>query len=574
MASGYALPTSGGSSHTHSHSFSGAQHLSPGKPTSNSFSNSNSHPLRQATSHSPLFTHAESSREASPVFFPNGFQSPYKQNPSFEQNVQAFQENGRLSTHKYSHSSPVMKSRPRAESDLGRPTDSRGSTYQPAINSIPTALTSWFSLPEALTSLLVTVPYLFASAAYSSTSGLPMQHFPPLSAYSPLIQSELSEAMDTDTEPYFRRGAFVIAGILTAGTLLIVGMVGKLQASERAIDRAKGRPRLAVDRQALISKSGLQSMMLRALSLGLPLYAAMLLGGTRTALVLVVAIAANLVCSDTSEGPLLEQWRNLWASKVATSVVILLSFIADEIGLTIHVSLMDLILGYLALAVSVLILPPPLPSVNLASPRKARSTSIPLQSNAIPRPWSSSGNSHIASPLISSPIDNDITLISGTLCTILIILASTLMSTSPALSPTTLILITLSIASMSGATLMSQPSTLRSPSKAGLALGCLLTASCSFLFSPSLWPGTVCNGGLGALSFLGVLYDTEKESASVNSHDVHDHVQHTHTHQHQHHKGGESSAFTKLILARCEPGSLVHTILSDKDSRRIAYFTL
>ena len=38
--------------------------------------------------------------------------------------------------------------------------------------------------------------------------------------------------------------------------------------------------------------------------------------------------------------------------------------------------------------------------------------------------------------------------------------------------------------------------------------------------------------------------------------------------------GKEYSMFTGYLLSYCAPGSMLDTILSEKDSRRIAYFTL
>ncbi|EGP86880.1 uncharacterized protein MYCGRDRAFT_12884, partial [Zymoseptoria tritici IPO323] len=59
----------------------------------------------------------------------------------------------------------------------------------------------------------------------------------------------------------------------------------------------------------------------------------------------------------------------------------------------------------------------------------------------------------------------------------------------------------------------------------------------------------------------------------------HKHDDHAHVHDHAHnattsHKvEGKHSFFTAYFLDNCEPGSLAHGILSEKDSRRIAYFT-
>ena len=130
MASGYALPAAG-SYHVHSPSYSDI-HRSPGKAAPNAFMNSNG-----SASASPLFTHAESSCESSPVPNANGH---HTHTHSLEHKPRAFKENGYLSTHKHSYSSPPMKSRPRGESDLGRPANSKSSVYKPTLESIPAVL--------------------------------------------------------------------------------------------------------------------------------------------------------------------------------------------------------------------------------------------------------------------------------------------------------------------------------------------------------------------------------------------------------------------------------------------------
>lgn len=238
-----------------------------------------------------------------------------------------------------------------------------------------------------------------------------------------------------------------------------------------------------------------------------------------------------------------------------------MSFIADELNLTIRNSLTNVILGYLALTISLLVLQPPLPNTaGTAEPTNMRSHAENVTS------WSTS-------PLTCSAGDINITLAAGTVLSVATIIASAILQTSPFISTSAMIFSTLTVAAMASAVLFAAPAGLRSQSKAGLALGCLVTASCSFLFSPSLWPGTVCNGGLSALSFLSVLYDTHALRTHKHSHEDHDHAHNVHTHhQHQPTEVGYS-AFTKFILARCEPGSLVSSIISEKDSRRIAYFT-
>lgn len=171
MASGYALPTAG-SFHGHSHSYSSL--LPPTRQSHNPFSKSNGH-IRKAPSTGGLYTLGEASRETTPS--PNAAVEhqhyPFPPSHEHEYNTSAFEHNGHVHQHGRSHSlSPMKSARPRGESDLGRPAAPRAAAYKPTLEDIPTASASWFSLPEALTALLIPMPYLLASAAYSPTFGL------------------------------------------------------------------------------------------------------------------------------------------------------------------------------------------------------------------------------------------------------------------------------------------------------------------------------------------------------------------------------------------------------------------
>lgn len=566
MASGYALP-SAGSYHAHSHSYSSL--LQPGRPSQHApFAKGNGH-IRKAPSTGGLYTHAEASRETTPS--PNAAVEHHQHYPfpsSHDHNADAFERNGHIHQHVRSHSfSPMKSTRPRGESDLGRPAVPRAAAYKPTLEDVPTGSTSWFSLPEALTALLIPMPYLLASAAYSSTFRTSWESFPPLPAYDRPLPTEGADDAGTNS---LAPSGFIEACTLTASTMLLVGVLAKLRSPDRISDRRKDSTRLSLS--ALREASAWRAMALRALSVGLPFYASMLLGGMRTGLVLLIAVAADLTCTDWKSGFSMHELKQVWSSKVATSVVIILSFISDELGLTIGTSLGDLMLGYLALAMSVLLLQPPLPILAGVSP----SGSGYKMTSPTSRTTSGSFRLSAASPLTCSAGDVNLTLFAGMAMGVISVLSSILLGAAPPVSTGTVILGTLAVGSMSAAILFAQPTTLRGESKAGLGLGCFITASCSFMFSPTIWPGTMCNGGLSALSFFGVLYDTTAPSSLGHSHhhdhDEHSHDHSAHTHSHKHAEGGHSM-LTRFILARCEPGSLVYSILSEKDSRRIAYFT-
>jgi len=542
MASGYALPsaTAGGSHHGHSHSFSSI-HLSPGKKLANTFQTSNGSP-RKAASNNALYTHAETSRETSPMQTPRD-EVP----PALEHNIAAVAHNHHVHDHVHEHApsrswSP-MKTRPRGNSDLGNADyRARGDTA----TSTPAVLSSWLSLPEALTSLLVPLPYILASATFSSMSGRTAIDFPPLAVYERVASSPGAEIAVSATST-----GILETCLLTSGTLLAAGIAAKVSSAGRMLDRRKETSTFADALSGMISQSAVQSMALRIASTGLPFYAAMQLGGARVGLMLLIALAVGLANPGTPMMPSMKSLRDVWSTQVATGAVMVLCFICDEAG-------------YLALATSMLVSPPPFSSA-------VGARSLTPGSAAHNRSYSSS------SILTRSVGDVNVTLAAGAGLAVFTGVALFATRAFISLSASSLAFGACTIASMVLAISLAVPTSLDSQSKAGLALGCLSTASCSFLFSPSLWPGTVCNGGLSALAFLSVLYDTNSDQAHKHHHEHHDreHTHRVHTDHHQHeHKEETYSALTKHIMARCEPGSLVYSILSEKDSRRIAYFTM
>ena len=569
MASSYALPlTAAGdmarNHHGHSHSFSGSQLSSAS--TNNSFSSTNGHVRKAASNGSLLYTHDETSRENSPYPSP---QHEHDHAHAFQTNIDAAHTNGHVHahshdhahshshdhahghshSHSHSHSGSPMKGRARGESDLGR-SGLSSSAYTPGLSDIPAASASWFSLPEALTALLIPLPYLLASAAYSSNGGAVFQDaFPPLSAYAKLQEEVLTSTSDLPSKQPGKPSGLVEACQLASGTLLLVGILAKIRAPERVLDRRKdgNTPRQA---RIALDAPTLQSVAIRTMSVGFPFYAAMKLGGMRTGLVLLAAVAANLTCFDSAPKLSPSQWLNQAMKRKLTMAAILLSILFDVAGFTIHTSISDLFLGYVALAISVVLVHPPLPT---SSGRSSSQTTT----------WT-------ASPLTSSKGDVNLTLIAGGALSLVTVFTSVAQSKS-LFMPKSVFFSTLSIATATAANCFAQPATLRNTTKAGLALGCLVTASSAFLFSPSLWPGTICNGGLSALAFAGVMFDTSSPLSSGPDH-THDHANNVNT-RHDHHADGEYSPFTRLVLSKCEPGSLIHSIVIEKDSRRIAYFT-
>lgn len=526
-----------------------------------------------ANGSSSLFTHAEVSQENTPQPSPNTerdertFTSEYNQF-AHEANARHMHHDRShdyahepFHNHSHSHSYNPMKARPRGESDLGRPASS---TYQPTLSSIPAASPSWFSLPEALTSLLIPLPYILASAAYLKEDIFEDNGLPPLSAYARLQQSAMEEHKNQSHRLERIGYGFIEACTLTTGTLLLVGIIANIRSSERMLDRRKDKAVSPRRSEGVFKPGSVPKMVSRALSVGLPFYAATQIGGMRTGLVLLVAVASNITNTDIALRPSMSGWTQILKTRTASLIVVALAASLDVLGITFKAAFSDLVTGYLALICSLLLLPSPLPT--LAALKSQGTAETPTVGS---RPsWSLIA----ASPLVACPADGNITLIAGIIMAVLTVVTSGFLSTAPPITPTAIVFSTLSIASAVAAIFFARPSSLRSQYKAGLGIGCFLLATCAFLFSPSLWPGTICNGGLSALSYVGVLYDTSSGAAHRDHDDhIHEHAHNVHTHSRS--VDGNHSIFTGYLLNNCEPGSLAHGILGEKDSRRIAYFT-
>jgi zinc transporter 5/7 len=405
---------------------------------------------------------------------------------------------------------------------------------------------SSLSLAEVLTGILIPIPYILASAAYST----PNTDFPPLSAYARLKQA-VPEGKDIqDYHNAHHASSLLQACTLTSGTLLLIAILANIRASERGLDKRKSS-NAGLTTSAPLTLQSVRAMLTSTLRVGLPYFAAIQIGGLRVGLVLLVALASGLSCSDKHSTSFFASF----SARPLTLAALGLCLLGDALGLTIYADLYHLATGYLALFLSIFVLHPPLPA-----------------------------NGSSTSPLIATSSDTTSTLYAGAILSLLTVGASIIFSIAPSVTPLSITFSTISMATTAALVLFARPAHLRTNNKTGLALGCLLTAATSFLFSPNTWPGTVCNVAIAALSYVGVLYDTSRSHNHSHDHPhAHDtghshahasaHAHCNHHHGHQHHTHAETSIFTSFLLARCRPGSLFHSILCERDSRRIAYFT-
>ncbi|KAF2640245.1 cation efflux protein [Massarina eburnea CBS 473.64] len=526
MASTYALPLNPATQthgHGHRHSSEMSGQLQPQYPS----------PYRHTQAHSHAHSHSHS-----------------RSNDSTTYTLKPFMGGARPG------------GRPQGESDLGRPNPRKNmaaNVFSPIQETPPTPLqvpsSSWLELPEALTALLIPLPFLFASLAYPSVVAQARR--------LPTSPLDITANSDPLSPPGTASGGqFLHACTLSSTTLLLIGIVAKVRSAiDEPLDRRKAEQSEKNAYNAMFSVGSLWRMFTNALSVLLPFYATMQLGGEKTALVLLAAATGGLGGFDQGPGKhsALENTRRTLRTRKWTWGSILLVSVADVFA---SVDAIGTLFGYLALATSIAAVPLPLPTAGWFLMTKPKSQDAWNSARAsLPKP---------SSPLINTPRDTLLTLASGIVLTVVAVLYSSVVASSPSLSHFSVIFSTLSVASATALVYLSLPSSLRSQQKAGLVLGGGLAAASGVWEHSDTWKAWMFFPMTCALLFGAITFDTRSSATSRPS--SHDHSHADPAHDHDHHLHGNHSKLSALLIAQCTPGSILHSILIEKDSRRIAYF--
>ena len=293
----------------------------------------------------------------------------------------------------------------------------------------------------------------------------------------------------------------------------------------------------------------------------LPFYATMQLGGARTALFLLAAVTAGLGSLEQKPGKhtLWDGIKRSLRTRKATCAILALGMLLD---VSTCLSRRGATLGYMALYASVLAVPPPLPTTGwFLATGKGNGASARL---SLPKP---------SSQLINTSEDTLLTLTAGGLLTIFTVLFSIVSSSSPSIAHHAIFFSTLSVASATALVFFSLPAALRTRNKIGLALGSVLTTSFGIYEHSDSWQSRGLFPLMCILVFGAVSFDLGLPSLGPHSHsNSQSHNGQKHSHSHDHHLHGNHSKLSAFLIGRCSPGSIAHSIMIEKDSRRIAYF--
>ena len=437
------------------------------------------------------------------------------------------------------------------------------STHASNVHSIKS-----ITITEVISSILVPLPYVLTSLTLEAL----------LAAQS--AESNKKGLYRHASSHLQARQEWPIVCTLTSVTLVAVGLRGKIWQPPVTLDRRK-KSLAGIDDVEKTKWSDIaRRISSRILTVGLPFYATAQLGAARVGLVMLVGLASNITAIDNEATDLTKAqgWKRLLSHRRWTLASIMLQILCDLSGLTIDSRAFDIWLGYLALGLSVLFLPPPFPSSRHKFSVSTSSGPVPESktSAVLSTPWETplqleprSPRMHLVSPMISSQQDVDLTLWSGLALLIFSLTVNLLYNHSQALSTMQLFWNSTSGLAAAVVLMVAEPKSLRSNKGLGLVLGSLTSSLALTQMDGGTWGSFAYQSILVGLAFAALKYDIYRAS-SLSSHSSHHH--HHHPPKTQVHEHGQMSRFSATLIQRIPQWPLLHSILVEKDSRRIFYF--
>ena len=427
---------------------------------------------------------------------------------------------------------------------------------------------------ELFSAIIVSLPCVLASMAFGSG-------FTPESLKENVSLNDLSgTVLEKTPSPEAQLGGysprFTMACGLTTGTLLLIGLLAKYtQALGSPLDRRKSNVGMVGKQEHPSGSLITRKIILRILTVGLPLYATSELG-VRVALIMLLAVTSNLMPQDvtadfTDANGLAQQLRH----KKFAAAAMLLQLLCDLSGFTNSRSFTPICLAYMALGISVFVLPPPYPShhprssvVSSTATASAKTTSTVLST-----PWETPPSAELTSssitsgtsPLVCTVDDVDYTIYSGAILGVITTILFIALPSSPGPSSISSLLGAL-LAPCAGAAALANADLklLWTTNGHGFLIGSVVPC---FILAITYqdWTVFLYQSILISVSFLATKLDTRTLHSSHSNHTHHQQTSATIEHRNM-------SKFSAFFIVQVQGWRLLEQILAEKDSRRIFYF--
>lgn len=440
----------------------------------------------------------------------------------------------------------------------------------------------WITSPEVFSSILVALPYVFVFVLNNQLASNLLLPNP-----SPIDQPLESQTSALPTKPavgHLPLPTLCVSFAVATGTLILCGLVGMVQQMFTSPDRRKDSLKSSQKRDTPAGRGitlNTRRMVEKLSAVALPFYAASILGGARVTLIILLAISSKILTLEDGGTTLttVKGWKELLQYRRWTLASILAQALYDFSRYISPVGNAAFATGYLALVLSIFALPPPFPSIiRVVSGSEegvpSASGSVVLSSGfETPQaPEFSVLKKSTISPLISSPEETVATFLAGgasaALCMLTLLFSNI---DADAFHPPVYGWYFLTCCTASTCLLVAQPKSLQENKGLGILTGAVLSSVISYLFDADLWHLVVFQGGLIALSFLATQIDAPTVISSIPKAQQHTDPGHNRAASHSVHIEGHSR-ITGALLGIFQHRPLLHSILVEKDSRRIFYF--
>ena len=421
----------------------------------------------------------------------------------------------------------------------------------------------WETISELSYSILISLPYVLASLAFTSLASRP----------GPLDDLPLSSFTLPEVP------VLVEISTLTSLTLVFVGLRGKIGTIlATPVDKRK-KSLTGVEEVHKTQWIDLaRRIAARFLTVGLPFYATSKLGAARVTLVMLTALVTNTMTIEEEHNQT-SGWNNLLMKSRWTLMSVLLQLVSDLIGFTNSTAGFEILLGYITLGIAVFFLPPCFlsskPGVSVVTSTGPASES--KTSAVLATPWETppqleekSSKVPTISPMICSLEDIRLTFYSGVVGLLSTIAFIVFGPSASAGSDGQLAWSLLSPIATALALTTVNPRALRGTKKIGLVLGSLFSSFVLNILYNETWSSFVYQSIFIGFSFAATKLDTHATSSfSLRTDHHHHHHQPTRLKIPEH---AQMSRFSEFVIQNVPHWPLLHSILAEKDSRRIFYF--
>ena len=439
----------------------------------------------------------------------------------------------------------------------------------------------WITVTEAISTVILPLPYILASLAYDARSI--RQQF----EFQPVIHRFSGHTFEAFFNGYLKlvshHPGASFAWMLASLTLLLIEVKSKMNSVSKSLDRRKtssGHSHESMAKPRQFSVYSVRRLLYKLLCVGLPFYATTKVGADRVILILLTTISADIMSSENEKLPLksLQRWKRLLIYRRWSLAALVLPILFDMLKFSSRFSLSDLGRGYLALSLSIFLLPPPFLSFKSKKPTSAYPFAPSITSNSRSPAMQKDNRTSVKPTLNANDSltralqDADFTSNAGFILIMLFLILLFSTTSAGAVLPIEVFFGFLAASAAAFSFQFVQTNSMRQNSSLGLLIGSVSSLLIMVIARRNSWTSIAFQVAFVGISFLAIRLDAYLSRNSTTSRlEPQSRRQSPYVNKHRSHSKGPSK-ISSFLLQVFHNWPLLHSILSEKDSRRILYF--